>query len=122
MPAAYQLPTAASAGFRNATAYDAHRPSYPASAVDSLLLRLRISGVAGAKVVEIASGTGKFTELLVARAEGFAVAAVEPHAGMREQLERKALRGVQVLDGHAGSVPVADGWGDACVAAQAFHW
>lgn len=121
----YQLPTAASAGFKDAKAYDAHRPSYPPAAVSALLEQLQTAGRARARLVELGAGTGKFTELLAARREAFDVVAVEPHADMRARLEAKELPGpgtVTVVDGHAAGMPVEAGWGDACVAAQSFHW
>jgi SAM-dependent methyltransferase len=116
------LPAAATEGFKDASAYDAYRPSYPSEAVESFLKHLKIAGQANLNVIEIAAGTGKFTELLSARHENFDIVAVEPHAGMRNQLVDKNLRNVQALDGHAAKLPVTDMWGDACIAAQAFHW
>jgi len=124
MASSFKLPTAAFQGFKNAAAYDTHRPSYPQEAVDTLLSRLNLTSVAGgqsAKMVEIASGTGKFTELLVAK-PGLEIIAVEPHEGMRAQLAAKNLEAVTVLDGHAGKLPVEDGWADGYLAAQSFHW
>ena len=127
MSSAHSLAPAAAAGFKDATAYDEHRPAYPAEAVQKLLERMRLADCPHARVVEVAAGTGKFTEALAARHEGFEVRAVEPHPDMRRELEAKALRGVRVADGSAqdmrGAIPEAeDGWGDGCVAAQAFHW
>ena len=122
MATPYKLPTEASEGFQNADAYDAHRPSYPVEAVDSLLQRLRIADRPNLNVIEIASGTGKFTELLARRHEDYNIIAVEPHEGMRDKLAAKELRSVTVLGGHAAEMPVPDGWGDACIAAQSFHW
>jgi len=127
-PSSYTLPEAASAGFKDAAAYDAHRPSYRPTVVESLCQHLRIAGrdaaslLSPVNVVEVGSGTGKFTELLARRPEAFRIVAVEPHAEMRAQLAAKKLDGVKVVDGHAASVPIEDGWGDACVVAQAFHW
>ncbi|KAI5862196.1 S-adenosyl-L-methionine-dependent methyltransferase [Durotheca rogersii] len=116
------LPVAAEQGFKDAASYDAHRPSYPPEAVEAFLSKLKVAHQPGAKIVEIASGTGKFTELLARRPEGFAVKAVEPHHGMREKLVQKRLSGVDVVEGKADKVPVDDEWGNACIAAQAFHW
>jgi SAM-dependent methyltransferase len=70
-------------------------------------------------VLDLAAGTGKLTRLLVAA--GADVLAVEPVAGMREQLHA-ALPGVPALDGTAESVPVGDGSVDVVTVAQAFHW
>lgn len=87
----FGLAPAALEGFRNAAAYDAHRPSYPPEAVDALLEKMRllsrdvnmVGGIGSgsgsstnnddekqdvARIVEIAAGTGKFTEALVAAA------------------------------------------------------
>ena len=122
MASSYNLPQAAADGFKDASNYDTYRPSYPPEAVESLLKKLKISGQSNANVVEIGSGTGKFTELLANRPENFNITAVEPHVPMREQLEAKRLKGVKVLDGHATKLPVEGAWGDACVVAQAFHW
>lgn len=87
-----------------------------------MLGRLRIADRPNVNVVEVASGTGKFTELLAGRHENFNVLAIEPLEGMRGQLVAKDLRNVTVLDGHAAQMPVDDEWGDACIAAQSFHW
>ncbi|KAK0672808.1 S-adenosyl-L-methionine-dependent methyltransferase [Cercophora samala] len=119
----FQLPKAASQGFQNASAYDTHRPSYPQEAVTSFLSALGLLGKRNAKILEIAAGTGKFTELLAAREEGFKVTAVEPHGDMRAQLTAKRLSGVDVRDGHAGRLPVEDNeWADGYIAAQSLHW
>lgn len=80
---AHSLAPAASAGFQAAAAYDAHRPAYPAEAVQKLLEHMRLAPdvgwpVAGNQIVEVAAGTGKFTEALSARNEGFEVIATEP--------------------------------------------
>lgn len=125
MSSARNLAPAAAAGFKDASAYDEHRPAYPGAAVQKLLEHMRLADQPHARVVEVAAGTGKFTEALAARHEGFEVRAVEPHPAMRRELEAKGLRGVTVADGSAQDMRVAireDGWGDGCVAAQAFHW
>ncbi|ROW16194.1 hypothetical protein VPNG_01763 [Cytospora leucostoma] len=106
----------AAEGFKDGKAYDAHRPAYPAAAVQRLLEHMRLAGRPHARVVEVAAGTGKFTEALAARHEGFEVVAVEPHPDMRRELEAKGLRGVSVRDGTAEDMrtrsAVEDGWGD----------
>ncbi|KAI1373201.1 S-adenosyl-L-methionine-dependent methyltransferase [Hypoxylon crocopeplum] len=116
------LPAAAEEGFKDAASYDAHRPSYPPEAVEAFLARLNVANQTDTKIVEIASGTGKFTELLAQRPERFIVKAIEPHHSMREKLAQKDLPGVEVIDGKADKMPIEDEWGDACIAAQAFHW
>ncbi|KAG0651132.1 putative methyltransferase Mb3374 [Hyphodiscus hymeniophilus] len=104
------LANQAATGFSDASNYDKYRPSYPPEAVDKLLQHLGLSSQRDARVVELGSGTGKFTELLVARPEQFEIIAVEPHEGMRSTLVDKKL-GVKVLDGNAASMPVEEGWG-----------
>ena len=105
-------------GFANASSYDAHRPSYPLSAVSSLLKNLRIEGVNGARVVDLAAGTGKFTELLANRVEQFEVIAVEPNDAMRGELDRKELRGVKVIRGEASKMNLETQSIDAVIVAQ----
>lgn len=91
--------------------------------MQTLLDGLNLSGASGACIVELGAGAGKFTELLVARPEGYLVIAVEPLAEMRERLAGKALTGVTAHNGHAANVAgVQDGWAAAVIAAQAFHW
>ena len=109
----------AQTGFENASSYDNHRPSYPPDSVQNLLQNLSVSGVTGARILEIGAGTGKFTSLLAARNEGYEIIAVEPHQEMRQVLEQKDLKGVKVVAGNATSMDaVEDGWADCVVVAQ----
>lgn len=105
-------------GFAAASSYDLHRPSYPPEAVQQLLARLNVAGRQGARILDLAAGTGKFTQLLAERAERFELVAVEPHKGMRGELEKKGLNSVTVLEGDATRVPLEDGSVDAVVVAQ----
>lgn len=115
----FKLKASAQSGFASAAAYDAHRPSYPSEAVDQFLQKLEISGVTGAKVVDLAAGTGKFTEILASRPEHYDILAIEPHDGMRGELERKDLTAVKVVKGHAEDLSaVPDGSVAAVIAAQ----
>jgi trans-aconitate methyltransferase len=118
MATSFTLDDRVQSGFQNASDYDTHRPSYPAEAVDKLLTHLGVAGQKNAKIVELACGTGKFTELLAKRPEGFEIVGVEPHEGMRAESVRKELKGVKVMDGDAGNMHVEEGWGDSLIAAQ----
>lgn len=77
-----------------------------------------MAGKRGARIIDLAAGTGKFTEALAAREEGFEILAVEPHADMRRVLSERGLKGVRVVDGTAEDVPVENGWADAVFVAQ----
>lgn len=119
MATPFTLDNRAATGFQNAAFYDAHRPSYPVEAVNNLLSHLKIANVPNAQVIDLACGTGKFTELLAKRDEAYELIAVDPHAGMREELVRKNLGSkVKVVNGDAGNIPIEEDWGDALIAAQ----
>lgn len=120
---ASSIPSASTKGFQNASSYDKHRPSYPPEVVTRFLEHLQVSGVKRACVVDLAAGTGKFTEMLVGRDENFEILAVEPHDGMRKELEKKQLIGVKVIEGEASSMAEVESQSvDAVIVAQAFHW
>jgi hypothetical protein len=113
-----RLSEKAVSGFAKAALYEEHRPSYPQHAVALLLDAAAVSGYKGARLVDLAAGTGKFTELLAAQEEQFSVAAIEPHQEMRKQLEQKALRNVTVTDGVSTAIPEETESVDAVFAAQ----
>ena len=99
---------AAAEGFeRGAGDYERARPSYPADAV-GLRRRTRSRCGPGTRVLDLAAGTGKLTRLLVP--SGADVVAVEPVAAMRAELVA-AVPGVEVLDGTAEAIPLADALG-----------
>lgn len=93
--------------------YDRYRPGFPPRAADVVLP----TPVRAA--LDLGAGTGKFTELLLGRAER--VMAVEPSESMLDILRRK-LPGVHAAVGTAESIPFDDGALDAVTVAQAFHW
>ena len=111
--------SASTEGFKNASSYEKHRPSYPPEAVESLLWHLQVNGVEGARILDLAAGTGKFTEILSRRGENYEIIAVEPHEGMRDELKKKMLRGVKVMEGEAKNMNGVDSQSiDAVIAAQ----
>ena len=118
-----QIPEASTKGFAKATLYDLHRPSYPLDVVDALLKATHIDDLKGAKIIDLAAGTGKFTELLANRVEGYQITAIEPNDDMRAELERKTKGedgwgNVVVLKGQAGDMPVESGAFDVVFVAQ----
>ncbi|HEX3802231.1 MAG TPA: methyltransferase domain-containing protein [Solirubrobacteraceae bacterium] len=96
-----------------ASIYERARPTYPEAAVNWLL------PAAARKVVDLGAGTGKLTRMIAAR--GVDVTAVDPSAGMLEQL-RQAVPGVPALQGTAEQLPLDDNSVDAVLVAQAWHW
>ncbi len=96
-----------------AEAYERGRPPYPPEAIDWLVPQH------ATRVLDVGAGTGKLTRQL--RERGLDVIAVEPSAGMRDQL-RRAVPGVPVLGGSAEHIPLAPGSVDAILVAQAWHW
>lgn len=96
-----------------AEAYERGRPSYPAEAVSWLV------GGEAKVVLELGAGTGKLTRELVA--QGHAVYATEPDAGMLELLEAR-VPGCSAKVAGAEEIPANDRSVDVVVAAQAFHW
>jgi ubiquinone/menaquinone biosynthesis C-methylase UbiE len=108
-------------GFDNAQAYDAHRPSYPAEAVHKLLEQLELVDKSGIRIVDLAAGTGKFTELLAARPEQYEIVAVEPLESMRSTLGAKELNRVDVRTGTAIEMNLEDCWADAVIVAQVWR-
>jgi ubiquinone/menaquinone biosynthesis C-methylase UbiE len=110
-------PDAAKGFQQGAAAYERSRPSYPHEAIDHVLA---VGGLApGARVLDLAAGTGKLTRLLVER--GLDVIAVEPVDGMRAQL-LAASPGIDARVGTAEAIPLDDASVDAVTVAQAFHW
>lgn len=94
------------------------RPSYPITALQSLRSELNLVP-AETKVLDLAAGTGKFTELLVK--EGYQVTAVEPVAEMRAKITEN-LPSVKAMEGTSWNIPVESESQDVVVIAQAFHW
>jgi SAM-dependent methyltransferase len=101
-------------------AYRRGRPSYPVAAVDVVIERLGVGD--GARVVDLGSGTGIFSALLLAR--GLRVDAVEPNADMRAIADDElgGRDGFRSIAAPAEATGLADASADAAVAAQAFHW
>jgi SAM-dependent methyltransferase len=112
-----RIDAAANAFGPAAADYERARPSYPPESIE--ILRREIGVGVGARVCDLAAGTGKLTRLLVAA--GADVVAVEPVPGMRDQLS-EVLPEIEVLDGTAEAIPFGDGAFDAVTVAQAFHW
>lgn len=114
-PAAGNVQPAITAYAKVGAAYEAGRPAYPVEAVDWILEQIGLGP--GARVLDLAAGTGKLTRLLLA--SGMDVVAVEPVEAFREQL--LDLR-IDARTGTAEKIPLADHTVDAVTVATAFHW
>lgn len=109
---------AARQGFgKEAITYARGRPEYPTSLLP--WLRHELGLTTGKTVLDLGSGTGKFTKLLVQT--GAQVLAVEPVASMREQFAQNFPTLTQ-YEGTAQAIPLASASVDAVLCAQAFHW
>jgi SAM-dependent methyltransferase len=94
-----------------AETYHRVRPPYSHALLDRAQQALELDG--GARVLDLAAGTGRLTAELERR---FAdVVAVEPDARMR------AVHGT-ALAGSAEAIPLEDGSVDAVFVGEAFHW
>lgn len=93
--------------------YDRYRPSYPSELVDWLFKKTYAKIVA-----DIGAGTGKFTKLLVPKAEK--VIAVEPNDDMLKKLYRNVPT-AQIIKAPAENTGITEHSVDLVTAATAFH-
>ena len=102
--------------------YDRARPNYPPAALSHILSLLPTTP---ARIVELGSGTGLFSRMLLEAGKGRieSLVCVEPAQGMREGFKNK-LGGdtggaeVRVVEGRFDEVPVETGKVDMVIAAQ----
>jgi SAM-dependent methyltransferase len=97
--------------------YERARPSYPDAAIACLVAQLDVRPQT--TLVDLGAGTGKLTRLLAA--SGADIVAVEPLAGMWQQLV-STVASAAVVAGVAEAIPLADRSVHAVTAGQAFHW
>ncbi len=97
--------------------YEDGRPDFPPATIGAMAAELGLAP--GARVLDLAAGTGKLTRPLVAA--GFDVVAVEPGAEMRERLASR-IGAERVLEGFAEAIPLDDRSVDAVTVADAWHW
>jgi SAM-dependent methyltransferase len=100
-----------------ADAYQRGRPEYAPAVVGALAAELGLAP--GARVLDLAAGTGKLTRALLAA--GLDVVAVEPQPELRELLG-KSIGAERALEGVAEAIPVGDASVDAVTIADGFHW
>jgi SAM-dependent methyltransferase len=100
-----------------AGAYERGRPEYPPAAIGALAAELGLAP--GARVLDLAAGTGKLTRALLAA--GLDVVAVEPQAPLRQALAA-SVGEARAIEGLAERIPLADDSVDAVTVADAIHW
>jgi SAM-dependent methyltransferase len=97
--------------------YERGRPEYAPAVIGALAAELGLGQ--GARVLDLAAGTGKLTRALVAA--GLDVIAVEPQAALREVLAARVGER-RVRKGLAEAIPLPDSSVQAVTVADAFHW
>ncbi|MFD0690465.1 class I SAM-dependent methyltransferase [Actinomadura fibrosa] len=104
----------------SAAMYADERPDYPDAAVRWALEP--VAGRAPLRVLDLAAGTGKLTQVLLRIGLDAAdVVAVEPDANMLDEMRRRVPE-VRALKGGAEAIPLDDSAVDAVVVGQAMHW
>ncbi|ORY81799.1 S-adenosyl-L-methionine-dependent methyltransferase [Leucosporidium creatinivorum] len=108
--------------------YDRARPSYPLEAREAIYAHLPPHSTA----VELGSGTGIFSRLLLADGGGKLekLISTEPSAGMREgwskaltqMKDRDESVKFEIVDGLFDKIDRPDASADLVIVAQAFHW
>jgi SAM-dependent methyltransferase len=97
--------------------YERGRPEYPRAVTGALAAELSLAP--GARVLDLAAGTGKLSRALLAA--GLDVVAVEPQRELRERLA-VAVGAERALEGLAEAIPLEPGSVQAVTVADAFHW
>lgn len=124
---------AAQKGFtaEGAAAYEKGRPIYiPGSLahIVDIIKNNSFSDISNISIVELGSGTGKFTESLAPYVVSNGTVqlkqylATEPSEGFRAVLAGKNLPNVVAIHGTGESIPAETNSVDVVVVAQAFHW
>ncbi len=103
-----------------AASYAAGRPSYASALIDYLYSMQRFSE--DSVIADIASGTGKFSKLLLD--QGSSVYCVEPNDDMRHRAvkELSEYKKVHIINGTDAQTTLAENSVDFITVAQAFHW
>jgi SAM-dependent methyltransferase len=97
--------------------YERGRPEYAAAVVRAIAAELGIPP--GARVLDLAAGTGKLTRALLDM--GLDVVAVEPQAELREALAA-SVGSERVRRGLAEAIPLTDASVVAVTVGEGFHW
>lgn len=105
---------------KSAFVYDKYRPSYPKEIINDIIT---ISGIKdNAKILEVGAGSGKATELFVAR--GYHLTCIEQGENLAQRgIERfKETGKVEYIISRFEEVDEFSEQFDLAICAQAFHW
>ncbi|KAJ7387057.1 hypothetical protein OS493_004021 [Desmophyllum pertusum] len=116
-------------GFASASNYEKVRPDYPINAVKAFLQSLRLLGSVKTvradrvKILELGSGTGKFTRVMleVLKDEDVQVIASDPLGNMCEHFKR-LLPDTEIIQCVAENIGLPDASVDVVIASQSFHY
>ncbi|KAJ7362009.1 hypothetical protein OS493_013096 [Desmophyllum pertusum] len=115
-------------GFDSSQLYERVRPSYSKESVNFLLDKLGIphqdpSSDQPMRILELGTGTGKFTRILQEALHGSKVQilASEPVLSMREEFS-KNIPDIEIKDFSAEHIALPNCSVHAVIAAQCFHW
>jgi len=105
---------------RHSDDYEKYRPGYPEAILTYLEQNIALNREKS--IIDVGSGTGIFTELLLKK--NYAVTAIEPNTEMRTKAENKlsTYTGLTSINASAEETTLADKSVDLIVVAQSFHW
>ncbi|EMG47752.1 hypothetical protein G210_1803 [Candida maltosa Xu316] len=114
----------------NHSEYDVFRPSFTPILVDPFLVHLGLATYepqgykfdTSKKILEIAAGTGKFTQNLVDSGWKDTLTVLEPSSGMLETFNKKFPQIKNQILGSSYDISLDDDSVDAVIIAQGFHW
>ncbi len=102
--------------------YARRRPTYPTAVVDYVLACCDLRP--GTTMIDVGCGTGISSRLFTAR--GLRVLGIEPNAEMRARAEAEPMPAgafeLTYRAGRAEATELPNGFADAVLSAQAFHW
>jgi malonyl-CoA O-methyltransferase len=106
----------------NAGRYDSHTPVQRIVAQKLIAWsRAATALLEPQRILDIGCGTGYVTETIAAQWQAAKILALEPAAGMRDELRKKMPR-IEIVDGTAGNTGLAPASFDLIFSSMALHW
>lgn len=97
--------------------YDSARPQMPLFPVEVIS---RYLGSQPENVIDLGCGTGLSTLIWNDRCKN--AVGVEPSDDMRREADKKQTKTLSFIKGYSHDIPLPDGFADAVVCSQSFHW